>query len=131
MTQALAHSTILIVEGRSISSFKLRTELENQGAYVSTIELAAAETARRQVRPDVVLIDFSLADKAEGFAAAVQEDGIKHLFCSSPNRHQAVAAQTLAAQDVAVALSEIVTSRTAAPLPWQSASRLDPELYAI
>jgi CheY-like chemotaxis protein len=132
MYQSLAHRTIVIVEGRSISSFRLCKALEDDGAAVCVTSIADAEMTLRQAQPDAVLIDFSLADGCEDLCAEMDHGDVTYMVCNSPNRHQDLGAQAIAAQDVAVALAERVNHREFGLARARGVGRdIDPELYAI
>lgn len=132
MDHSLEHRTLVIVEGRSISTFRLRKALEQAGAAVCTTSRRDAPTALRQANPDAVIIDFSLAADCDELCAELQRDTISYLYCSSPNRQQDVGTQVLSAQDVAVALAEVVNQHeTAIPGLVGLGRQIDPELYAI
>lgn len=133
MHQSLAHRTIVIVEGRSISSFSLRKALEDDGAAVCIASHRDAEATLRTAKPDAVVIDFSLAAGLEEFCGDMDRAAISHMYCSSPNRQQDASTQALAAQDVAVALAELVNLREFdTPIPPRGIAReIDPELYAM
>lgn len=131
MTKSLTHSTIVIVQGRSLATFKLRSELEDQGASVCVASPEEAAIALRNVKPSAVIVDFSLAGKCDELTAYMEEHAVPHLYCRAPNRHQTFEAQTVAAQDVTVALAELLNDRQAGTPSWQSTSTIDPELYAI
>lgn len=132
MNQSLARRTIVIIEGRSISSFRLRKALEDDGAAVCVTSIGEAEVTLRQARPDAVVIDFSLAAGCEELCADMDSNAVTYMYCSSPNRHQDLGAQGLAAQDAAVALAELVNHRgIGMPRSQGFVREIDPELYAI
>ena len=132
MNHSLDHRTIVIVEGRSISTFRLRKALEKDGAAVCITSKRDAAVALHQAKPDAVVIDFSLASDCEELCAELERDAVTYLYCSSPNRQQDYSAQVLAAQDVAAALAEVVNHYEAAMPGLPNFGReIDPELYAI
>lgn len=130
MTPSLANRTIMIVEGRSISTFRLRKDLEQIGAIVCVSRLADAELAVRNARPDAVVIDFSIAPSFDGIDA-LEQQAIPHMVCRSPNKFQDLDEQVAASSHVASALAELLVGTE--PLPdWLGLKPdLDPELYAI
>lgn len=132
MHQTLAHRTIVIVEGRSLSSFVLRKALEDDGAAVCVASRREALVTLRNARPDAVVIDFSLAAECDDLCGDMDGAAIPHMYCSSPNRQQDANSQVLAAQDVAIALAEHLGHRNfTPPLPLGIGREIDPELYAI
>lgn len=132
MNHSLDHRTIVIVEGRSISTFRLRKALENDGAAVCITSKHDAAVALRQAKPDAVVIDFSLASDCDALCADLERDAVTYLYCSSPNRQQDFSAQVSAAQDVAAALAEVVNQYDPATPGLPNFGReIDPELYAI
>lgn len=132
MNHSLDHRTIVIVEGRSIATFRLRRALEKDGAAVCITSKRDAAVALRQAKPDAVVIDFSLAADCEDLCSDLERDAVTYMYCSSPNRQQDLGVQVLAAEDVAVALAEVVNHHesTMPGLPG-SGREIDPELYAI
>lgn len=131
MTQLLAHRTIAIVEGRSISTFRLCKALEDEGAAVCVTSPREAAGAVRRTKPDAVVIDFSLAVDCEDFVADLEFGEVVHMYSSSPNRQQEIVAQVLAAQDVVVALAELVNQPARNVRGYGLARDIDPTLYAI
>lgn len=133
MNHSLNHRTIVIVEGRSIATFRLRKALENDGAAVCITTKHEAAVAMRQAKPDAVVIDFALAADCDDLCAELDRDAVTYMYCSSPNRQQDLTAQVLAAQDVAVALAEVVNLHQEPAVPGLPCfgREIDPELYAI
>lgn len=129
MTLSLANRTIMIVAGRSISTFRLQKDLENQGAAVCISRLADAGLAVRNAKPDAVVVDFSIATSFDGLDA-LDQHSIPHIICRSPNRFQDLDEQMSASNHVVAALSELLAHRPALEASGRQAD-LDPELYAI
>ena len=130
MTRCLDNSTVLIVAGRSLSTFHLQRALEREGAAVCVTSLSDAPGALRNARPDAAVIDFSLAARCDDLAFDLETSGIMHLLCSSPNRTQSQEDQIGAAQDVAASLSDLIGTRGHVSTHLHKPA-LDAELYAI
>lgn len=127
MTRSLENRTIMIVEGRSISSFRLRNDLEELGAAVCISRLADAELSVRNARPDAVIVDFSISTSFDGLETLA----IPHVVCRSPNKFQTATEQFVASQHVTAALADLL-ARTGYGTAADTVPRdLPPELYAI
>lgn len=129
MTLSLTNRTIMIVAGRSISTFRLQKDLENQGAAVCISRLADASLAVRNAKPDAVVVDFSIATSFDGLDA-LEQQAIPHVICRSPNRFQELDEQVSASNHMVAALSELLAHRPATEMTGLQPD-LDPELYAI
>lgn len=129
MTRSLDNTTIFIVSGQSLATFRLQKELERDGAAVCIVTLSDAPQALRHSHPDAVLIDFALGVQSEDLADELQDQGVLHLTCGTPSLQQSVNEQVSAAQDVTARLAELVErDRSYGSV---RAGTLDASLYAM
>lgn len=134
MTRALDHSTILIIASPTFSTFRLQKALEREGAGVCVTSLLEADQALHYAKPHATLIDFALASTCEDLLTELQDRGMLHLVCRSPNLRQSLGDQMSAAQDIAAKLSELLETdflerqRTNTPIRNDV---LDAHLYAM
>jgi hypothetical protein len=130
MTRTLEHATIMIVAGRSLSTFRLQKDLEDCGASVCVTRLADVNAALRHTRPSAVIVDFSLANAVDGLDD-LEAQGIPHLVCRSPNKYQSHSDQVLASRHVASALTGLVERSAPSPRWLSDRDEIDRDLYAI
>lgn len=129
MTRTLDNSIILIVTGRSLSTFRLQRALEREGAAVCVTTVADARHTLRHTRPDAVVMDFSVVANCDDLADDLEDRGVVHLVCGSPSLQQELGEQISAAQDVAAWIADLVARGTSVPLRGRPA--IDADLYAM
>jgi DNA-binding NtrC family response regulator len=82
---SLSNSTVIIVDGYSLSASVLADRIRLLGANVHVVtSAAAAGTLVRNKKIDVVFVGYRLADGAHGLTKMLDQYGVPYITCATP-----------------------------------------------
>ena len=124
---------VMIVEGSTISTPELCKAFRRHGADVLIAQhVEGAFALLKHLKVDAAVIDFTTRESSLSLRARLTQLDVPYILCGAPNRTQRVEVRTVAAENVSLALREVIDGEPGVIAALKNSEHpLDPAIIAI